>query len=261
MLSDTKARNLKPEEKRYRVADSDGLYLDISPNGKKHWLFRYTENGKRHWHSIGEFPMVSLREARDIRDEERRALFDGTPPNSTQCTTDDPEPIRTFSDVALEWHEKNIHRWTEKNARLNMRRLEIHVFPILGQQDIQDIKPKMILGVAQRLETATAIETSHRVVQICSQVFRYAIAREYCENDPTYALRGALTPVKPSHFASLTDPRDVSVLLRNIAAYPQPLIRMAMQFSALVFLRPGEVRHTAWSEFDWDKKELRIPGH
>ena len=257
MLTDTKVKNLKPSDKRYRVADVDGLYIDVPPVGKKHWLFRYTQDGKRKWISLGEFPMISLREARELRDQKRRALFDGVPLTELVCTTDE-EKIRTFEDVAHEWHEKNIHKWTEDHD-FPIRRLELHMFPAIGTLDIKTIKTKDLLRVVQHLEEDRHIDTARRVVQICSRVFRYAMSREYCENDPAYALSGSMIEAKVKHYASLTNPREVALLLRNIDSYPHPIVRCAMQFSVLVFLRPGEIRRAEWTEIDIDKKEMRVP--
>lgn len=253
-LSDTRARSLKPADKKYRTADTDGLYIEVSPNGKKRWVFRYTDDhGKRHWKTLGEFPMVGLREAREIRDRNRRKLFDGVP-----LEKEEPEAVPTFRTAALEWYKKNSRRWTEEYARINLRRLEMHVFPSIGDDRIADIKTKDILRIVHRIEESKTIDTSRRVVQLCSRVFRHSVICEYCESDPTYALRGALPPLEPKHLASLTDPKDVALLLRNIDAYPQPITRAAMQFSALTFLRPGEVRHAEWTEIDREKAEMRI---
>jgi integrase len=133
----------------------------------------------------------------------------------------------------------------------------MHVFPFVGEASLTDLKTKDMLSLAHRIEAKGTIETTRRVLQICSQVFRYAIACEYCEYDPTQNTRGALVTAKPGHFASLTHPADVALLLRSIDAYPQTIVRYAMQFSALTFCRPGEVRHAEWSEID--KNEWHIP--
>jgi integrase len=254
MLSDTKVKNLRPADTRKRHADSGGLYVDVQPNGKKTWLFRYTEKGKRHWHSLGEYPVVGLREARDLRDRARRQLFDGETPGTQ--TEEDAGTLK-FHDVALEWYEKNAMKWSEKTRNITIRRLEMHVFPFIGDSGMSELKPKDLLSVARRTEGMGAVETTRRVIQICGQVFRYAIACGHCEYDPTQPIQGALEPVRPGHFASLTRPADVAQLLRSIDAYPHAVVRYAMQFSALAFLRPGEVRHLEWAEIEGG--EIRIP--
>jgi integrase len=249
MLSDSKIRNIKPTDTRKRYADSEGLYIDVLPSGKKTWLFRYTRNGKRHWLSLGEYPMVGLAEAREMRNAAKRQIFDGMAPG-TKKTVD-------FNSISQEWYTRNSSKWSEKTKRITMRRLEMHILPFVGMLDIETIKSADILSIARRIEAKGTAETARRVIQICSQVFRYAIACEYCKYDPTQSIHGALMPASPGHFASLTKPADVALLLRSIDAYPQILVRCAMQFSALVFLRPGEVRHIEWSEIERD--EIHLP--
>ena len=254
MLSDTKVRSLRASSARKRYADAEGLYIDVQANGKKTWLFRYTDKGKRHWLSLGEYPMVGLREARELRDKAKRRLFDGESPGTQTKDSD----TQTFKDTALEWYTNNVQKWTAKNQTITIRRLEMHAFPLIGDTEISELKPRDMLAVARRIEALGAMETTRRVLQICGQVFRYAIACEYCEYDPTQPIHGALASFRPGHFASLTNPADVAQLLRSIDAYPHVIVRCAMQFSALVFLRPGEVRRAEWTEIDGN--ELRIPG-
>jgi len=251
MLTDAKIRNLKPSEKRQRVVDNEGLYIEVAVSGRKVWLFRYKQNGKQNWISLGEYPLISLREARELRDKAKRRIFDGLQPR------EEAEATHSFKAVTMEWLTKNTSRWTDE-TRMNMvRRLERHILPVIGHSDISELKTKDMLAVFRRMETAGITEMTHRMAQICSQIFRYAVACEYCEYDPTQAMRGALAPIKTSHFASITDPREVGLLLRRIDAYPQGVVRRAMQFSALTFCRPGEIRHAEWSEIRGD--EWRIP--
>jgi integrase len=254
MLSDSRVRGIKPSDGRKRYADSEGLYVDVQRNGKKTWLFRYTKDGRRHWLSLGEYPMVGLAEARERRNAAKRQLFDGIAPGTQEADAG----TRRFESVSLEWHAKNAQKWSEKTRTITIRRLEMHVFPFIGESEIAKIKTAELLALARRIEAKGSIETARRVVQICSQAFRYATACGYCEYDPTQALRGALAAAKPSHLASITKPAEVGQLLRAIDAYPQGIVRMAMQFSALVFARPGEVRHAEWAEIGGS--EWRIPG-
>jgi integrase len=253
MLSDSKVRGIKPSGGRKRHADSEGLYIDVQRNGKKTWLFRYTKDGRRHWLSLGEYPIVGLAEARELRNAAKRQLFDGIAPG----TQGGAAGTQSFESVSLEWHAKNAPKWSEKTRAIMMRRLEMHAFPFIGGKEIAKIKTAELLALARRIEAKGAAETTRKIVQTCAQVFRYAIACGYCDYDPTQALRGALAPVKPKHMASLTKPSDVAMLLRMIDAYPQPVVRYAMQFSAFTFCRPGEIRHAEWEEID--KNEWRIP--
>jgi len=259
-LSDTKIRNLKPTDQKYWTADSDGLYIEVVPSGKKRWVFRYSKDGKRHWKTLGEYPMVGLREARELRDQKRRMLFDGIPLKEEADTAEEPKRIPTFRDVALEWFDQLEQRLTSEKEKQTARgRIANHVLPYLGDRPINEIRPADVLEVVRILEKRGTLELAHRVHQTCSRIFRYAVAASICDRDPAADIKGAIMPVPKRHFASLTDPREVGLLMRNIDAYPQTVTRIALLFSALTFLRPGEVRHTAWDEFDWKSSELRIP--
>jgi integrase len=253
MLSDSKVRNLKPADKRKTYADAEGLYVDVLPTGKKSWLFRYTKDGKRHWLTLGEYPIVGLQEARELRNKAKRKLYEGLSPKEEEKPV-----IRAFESVAREWYEKNIQRWnSEKTRVVILRRLVSHVFAHIGNADISAVTSKDVLSLIRQIEERGTIETARRVIQLCSQIFQYAVACEYREYDPTQSIHKALAASMVKHLASLTKPSDVAHLLRSINAYPHPIVRYAMQFSALVFLRPGEVRHTEWSEIAGN--ELRIP--
>ncbi|MDR1943264.1 MAG: integrase arm-type DNA-binding domain-containing protein, partial [Synergistaceae bacterium] len=246
MLTDTKIKSARPSKKRYRIADMDGLYIEITPAGKKYWRFRSNENGKRNWHNLGEYPFVTLQQARELRDGKRHAL--PVAPKKHE---------ETFSQVASEWVKLHEQKLSNEKEKQNIRsRLNTHILPFIGDRNIAELNTVDILPLMQRLGNIGKYEMSRRVKQIISQVFRYGIMTGYCQNDPTYALRGFLDTPKSRHFASLTRPADVAQLLRSIDAYPQTIVRYAMQFSALTFCRPGEVRHAEWSEID---NEWHIP--
>ncbi|MDR1578920.1 MAG: integrase arm-type DNA-binding domain-containing protein, partial [Synergistaceae bacterium] len=201
MLTDSKVKTLKPADIRKRYADADGLYLEVFTNGTKIWEYRYTLNGKRKMMSIGEYPMVGIREARELRDQARRRLFDGEPAKESPA-----ESAHVFQAVAEQWRENNNIRWTEKTRDITRRRLEMYILPFLGDRELAEIKPAEILSLARRLEAKDEPETAHRIVQLCGQIFQYAVACGYCEFDPTQSIRRALVPVKVKHFASLTAP-------------------------------------------------------
>ena len=244
-LSDAKIRNAKAKDKRYQLADSDGLYLEVMTSGRKYWRYRYTSNGKRNWRTLGEFPYLGLREAREEREKIRRCVSLGLPFEDGSQS----EPL--FRDVAAEWHRRHpLNTW---------RTFELHILPLIGDKKVKDIKTQDVLNLLKRLVDIRSPTVLPKVKSLCSRVFRFAIVSGYTETDPTYALRGVLPTPPSSHLASLTDARDVALLLRNIDAYPNPVVRYAMQFSALTFLRPGEVRHAEWTEIDREKAEMRIP--
>jgi integrase len=188
-----------------------------------------------------------------MRDGMRGRVQSGLPAKEAKKTA---EP--TFRETAGQWHAA--HGQTLKNERDADRiwaRLELHVLPFIGDKEIKEVSAANVLEILNRLAGAEKFETASRVRIACSQIFRYAMAASLTEHDPTYAVRGAVITPKPGHFAALTRPADVGHLLHLIDAYPHPLVRHAMQFSALTFLRPGEVRHAEWAEIEGN--DLRIP--
>ncbi len=170
--------------------------------------------------------------------------------------------VNNFEAVAREWFDKNTHVWTKKHATTVIRRLELNVFPIIGNRPIKLVTAPELLEVLQKIESRGAIETAHRVKQICGQVFRYAIATGRGERDPSADLKGALTPVKPKSMAAITDPKKIGSLLRAIDGYDGQIMTMcALRLAPLTFVRPGELRHAEWLEIDLDNAEWKIPAH
>ncbi|MDP3279810.1 MAG: tyrosine-type recombinase/integrase [Nitrosomonas sp.] len=168
----------------------------------------------------------------------------------------------TFKAVALEWHAKTSKTWAETTATNIKRYLEKDIFPWLGNRVIRDIAAPELLAVLRKIESRGAHEKAQRCREYAGRVFRYAIATGRAERDPSGDLRGALTPVKVKHHASITDPKAIGALLRSISGFSGSYItKCALQLAPLVFVRPGELRHAEWVEIDFDKPEWRIPGH
>ncbi|MDR1134411.1 MAG: tyrosine-type recombinase/integrase [Synergistaceae bacterium] len=248
-LTDIKVKALKPREKRYQESDSDGLYIEVMTSGKKYWRLRYFKGGKRSWTTIGEYPATGLQEARERRNDLRKKLRDNIP------LIQQPG---LFSAIAEEWanaHESKLS--SEKYKKDIWSRLKSHILPFIGNKDITAISSLDIIPIITRLTEMHSFEMASRVRNICAQIFRYAISTGRAANDPTAALRGAIIAPPAKRLASLTNPVEVAQLLRSIDAYPQPIVKMAMQFSALTFCRPGEIRHAEWVEISGD--EWRIP--
>lgn len=255
MLTDIKARSAKPKKSKYMLTDIDGLYLEVRPTGLKTWYLRFKgEDGKRHWRTIGEYPIFGLADAR-AKAAELRKMDAGT-------LESDAKKI-VFKKAALEFFERYKQQTTsEKAQRITRRNLEMHIFPLIGEKPLRKITTKDIFAIIQRLESREAYETARRVVQLCSRVFKYAMMKEYCSADPCYPLKGEATRnmrrhVK--HFAALVEPHRIGTLMRQIDVYAQPVVKLAMKFSALTFCRPGEIRHAEWSEFDFERKFWLIP--
>jgi integrase len=222
----------------------------------------YRVNGKRKTLALGVYSDVSLKDARERRDEARKLLVNGIDPGET-CKAqkaDRAEDMNTFEAVAREWFAKYSPNWVASHANKIIRRLERDVFPWIGKRPIREINAPELLTVLRRIETRDALETAHRAMQNCGQVFRYAIATGRVERDPSADLRGALPPVKEKHYASITDPKTVRELLSAIEGYRGSFVtQCALKLAPLVFVRPGELRKAEWSEFNLEAAEWRFP--
>lgn len=264
MLSDTQIRSAKPTSKAVRLYDERGLYLEVTPSGGRWWRLKYRFDGREKLLSMGTYPDTSLKAARDKRDRARELLAQGVDPSDARRAERESkslEAVNSFEAVAREWHATvHVVKVSAGHAARTLIRLEQDVFPWLGSQTIGEIKAPQLLQTMRRIESRGAIETAHRALQACGQVFRYAIATGRAERDPTPDLRGALKPVLVQHMAAITDPQRVGQLLRAIEDYKgMPITRAALQLAPLVFVRPGELRKAEWSEFDLDARQWRIP--
>lgn len=260
-LSDTQIRNAKPAEKAIRLFDGSGLYLEISPAGGKWWRLKYRFGGKEKRISLGVYPAVGLKDARERRDAARRQLAAGVDPGSQRKAAKAAQLERaenSFEAIAREWYGRNAHAWTGKHGSRTLRRLESDMFPWIGGHPIADVTAPELLAALRRIEARGAIESAHRVLSTCGQVFRYAIATGRAERDPSADLRGALPPPKGRHFAAVTEPRRVADLLRTLDGYQGTFtVRCALRLAPLVFVRPGELRTAEWSDIDLDAAEWR----
>lgn len=262
-LTETQIKALKPGEKARKVADEKGLYLLVQPGGGKLWRLKYRVEGKEKLLALGAYPDVSLKMARERRDEARRLLADGIDPSehrkAHKASREDAQ-ANSFEAIAREWFTKMLPTWVSGHADKILRRLERDVFPWIGSKPIAEVSAPDLLAVARRIEARGRLETAHRALQNCGQVFRYAVATGRAERDPTGDLRGALPPTRENHMAAITDPVEVGALLRAIDAFRGTLIvQSALKLSALVFVRPSELRQAEWSEIDLEKGEWNIP--
>ena len=258
VLTASDVANAKPKAAPYKLADERGMYLLVQPTGARLFRFNYRRpgTGKRNTLALGVYPDVSLKQARERRDQARKLLADGIDPG-TQRQADKAAQraaaADTFEAIAREFIER---RLTEKSAvhRSNVqRRLERDVFPYLGKRPVSAITAPEILAVARKLETRGAMESAHRALGNIGQVIRYAIATGRTEFDPTPSLRGSLRPVNPRNMAAPTDPVAVGAILRALEAFQGgPVVQAAANLLPLVFCRPGELRTMKWADVDLD---------
>ena len=263
MLTERAIRNFKPQSKTKRLFDSGGLYLEVSASGNKWWRLKYRYAGKEKRLALGVFPRVTLKEARNARDDARRMLDKGNDPGQARKVEKAARSELTadsFEAVAREWFAKFSPNWAETHANKIRTRLETDVFPWLGSRPIRQITAPELLGVVRRIEGRGALDTAHRALLNSGQVFRYAVATGRAERDPSGDLKGALPPAKGKHYATITDPKAIGALLRAIDGYQgDHVTRCALKLAPLLFVRPGELRRAEWAEIDFDKAEWRLP--
>ncbi len=261
-LSDNSCKKAAATAKPRKLADSGGLFLYVTPSGAKVWRFDYRFGTKRRTLALGAYPDVSLRRAREKRDEARRLLADGIDPGEHRKAAKVERAERatnSFEAVAWEWFGKFSPRWAESHSSKIIRRLERDVFPWLGRRPIAELTPPEILAAMRRIESRGTLETAHRVLQSIGQVCRYAVATGRLVSDPTRDLRGALPPVKESHFPAFIDPVKVGELLRALDAFKGSFqVACALRLAPLLFVRPGELRKAKWADIDWDAQEWRF---
>ena len=261
-LTNTAIRNAKPGEKTKKLFDSKGLYAEISPKGGKWWRLKYRFGGKEKRLALGVYPDISLKEARERRDEARKLLAHGIDPSEHRKAAKAAQALRSansFEVVAQEWFAKYAPGWSAGHADRIIRRLERDIFPWIGGNAISEITAPKLLEVVRRIEDRGALETAHRALANCGQVFRYAVATGRAERDPSGDLRGALPPVRGAHFASVTEPDQVAGILKALDGYEGTLtVRCALRLAPLVFVRPGELRHAKWADIDLEAAEWRF---
>jgi integrase len=264
-LTDTFVRQVKhsgnPAGDKH--GDSRALYLLVKENGK-YWRVNYRIGGKQKTLALGVYPDVTLAVARQLRDDARKVLASGMDPMQAKRQARAAQVLATsstFEKMARAYLAKVAPNRTPSTLEKNTAWLERNVFPSLGALPISTITPRDVLAMLQKIEARGAIESAHKIKQLCGQVFRFAVASGLAERDVTADLRGALAAVPKAHYAAITDPVEVGALMRAIHAYGgHPYARAALKLSPLLFVRPGELRAAEWAEIDLDAGEWRIPG-
>jgi integrase len=262
-LTDTAIKNAKPGDKAARLFDGGGLYLEVSPAGGKWWRLKYRYSGKEKRLSLGVYPDVSLKDARQRRDDARKLLANDIDPSVNRKAikaTKSDMAANSFEVVGREWFTNKSPGWAASNADKIKLRLENDAYPWLGIRPIAEITAPELLKVLRRIEGRGAVESAHRMRNYCGQIFRYAIATGRAERDPSADLRGALATAVTEHRSAITSPLAAAALLRAIDGYQGALVtKCALRLAPLFFVRPGELRKAEWAEFDLDNAEWNIP--
>ena len=264
-LTDTQVRNAKPKDKTYTMADGDGMYLEIAPTGSKKWRMAYRQpNGKNTRLTFGSYPEVSLIEARAQRSVARKQRANDIDPSQFKRAEKQARQTaasHTFEGVARTWLEKTAANRAATTQEKITNWLQKDVFPYIGGLPVSAIKAVDVLHTVQRMEARNAIDSAHRVKQICGQILRYCTSSGLIERDVTVDLKGALSVAPKTHYAAITEPKQAGDLMRSIHAYQGHAYAVAaLKLSPLVFVRPGELRAAEWAEIDLDNAEWRIPG-
>ncbi len=262
-LTDVKVRNARPTGKVTRLSDSDGLYLEVRTTGAKIWRYRfYLPDGKDSRYTIGEYPAVSLSEARAERDRVRELVKKGVNPTDARRQNKElekAEAANTFKTVALEWIEKKRPTWTHGTCKQVESFLAINCYPAFGDKPIRDIAAHEILAVLRRMEQRGSVSSALKVRQWCSAIFCYAVATLRADNDPAAALKGAIIPLKTQNSRCLTSDELRKYFSAAIAYTGHPQTRYCLLLLPFVFLRQGELRGGRWSEMSFDEKLWTIP--
>src|SRR6185503_6114852 len=259
LLNEAKIRSARPQERAYKLFDERGLFMLVTPTGGRLWRFRYRLGGVEKLLTLGAYPDVSLKRAREKRDDARKLVADGVDP-SAKRQAERTAQADTFEAIATEWLNLQRTRLVAETVGILEARLRSYLYPYLGSRPISAVTAQELLGALRRVEARGKHETAHRVRSLAARIFRYAVATGRAERDVATDLRDALAPVKARNFAAILEPARVGELLRAIHAYQGHIVTgLALKLAPLVFVRPGELRAAEWSEFDLDGAEWRIP--
>ncbi|NQD85650.1 tyrosine-type recombinase/integrase [Enterobacter hormaechei] len=252
----------KPREKAYKLADGAGLYLEVVPSGSRYWRMKYRFNGKEKRMAFGVYPAVSLAQARALRDEAKKKLAEGIDPSfakKEEKLVRDVQLNNTFQEVALEWHGTKVSRWSEGYASDIIEAFNKDIFPYIGQQPVNEIKPLVLLNVLRRMESRGATEKAKKVRQRCCEVFRYAIVTGRAEYNPAADLTSAMSGHESKHYPFLTV-EELPDFFKALSGYTgSPLVVLAARLLILTGVRTGELRGAFWSEFELEKAVWKIP--
>jgi integrase len=260
-LTETRIRAAKPVERPYKLFDERGLFMLVTPPGGRLWRLRYRMHGREKLLTLGAYPDITLKRAREKRDEARKLIADGIDP-SAKRKAERGARSETFEAVATEWLELQSKALSAETISILGTRLKSFLYPYVGNRPMRAISAQELLGALRRIEARGRHETAHRVRALAGRVFRYAVATGRAPHDVAADLQHALAPVKARNFASLTDPARAGELLLAIDSYDgQPVTALALRLAPLVFVRPGELRAAQWPEFDLANAEWRIPAN
>ncbi|HGJ4323316.1 TPA: tyrosine-type recombinase/integrase [Salmonella enterica subsp. diarizonae serovar 61:l,v:1,5,7] len=255
-LNARQVETAKPKDKPYKMADGGGLYLLVKTNGSRYWRLKYRIDGKEKLLALGVYPDVSLADARAKRDEARKGIAGGIDPleaKKEQKVEREAQVKNTFQEIALEWHNMKVKKWSAGYASDILEAFNKDVFPFIGQRPIADIKPLELLNVLKKMEDRGATEKAKKVRQRCGEVFRYAIVTGRAEYNPAPELTSAMQGHESTHYPFLTT-EELPAFFKALAGYSgSELMVLAARLLIITGLRTGELRGALWSEIDTNK--------
>jgi integrase len=261
-LTDSTCRQAKPGEKAKKLADGQGLYLEITPTGAKYFRLKYRFAGKENRLSMGVFPTVTLKAARELAADARKMLSAGTDPSQARKAEKITRHIasaNTFEAIALEWHGVKKSGWSTSHADTTIERLKRDLMPWLGHRPLGELTPPEVLATLKRIEGRGTIETARRCRGYVSQIFDFAIATGRADTNPAKSLNAALKTAVGGKHPAIVEPKRFGQMLRDIYTYSgSNITRAALQIHALTFQRPNEIREMQWDEIDLDAAMWRV---
>ena len=260
MLTDTKIKSLKPKDKAYKLADANGLYIYVTTKGAKFWRQKYRINNREKLLSHGEYPFVSLSEARRIRDEARALIKQGKDPSITKKTLK-TDKLNSFEAIARQWHEKQTPDWSPNHTKKVIVSLEKDILPQIGSIPIKEVSTPILLDALRQIEKRGAYEQARRVAQRCDSVFNYAIAAGLLDYNPVQGIQKALKKPKKQNYNTI-EPKELPAFVEALKAVnAHPIVKLATEMLMLTFVRTGELIGAQWDEFDLENQLWEIPAH
>ena len=266
-LTEIAVRNAKPRGKGYSLSDGGGLLLLVKGSGAKSWALRYWVKGRERRSGLGKYPVISLTDAREMKNTFKRELAHGGDPQGQRKARREAaaraEAVKrtTLAKIAGEWYAQREPAWSISSRRSVGRMLDKYILPAMGKRPISVITAQELLTLFLGIEKESP-HAAHRSKGVTSQIFQFAVTRGEVNSNVVHSLKGALRQRQPTHHAAITAPKDVAALMRRIEKYRgSDVVRAALWFSLYTFQRPGEIRGAAWEEMDFAAKLWRIPGH
>lgn len=262
-LSDAAVRTAKPKEKPYKITDSGGLFLLVTPSGGKLWRFKYRFNGAEKLLALGVYPEIGLKQARERHNDAKKLLANGVDPSADkkrQALAATLSASNTFDSIAAEFIELKEREGLSQATLVKQKWFRSQMQAGIGDRPVAEIEPMEVLAALKIIEKRGNYETSKRCRAFADRIFRYAIITGRAKTNPAAGLGDALISGKVKHHAAIIDPKGVGELLRGIEAYEGSILtKLSMKMLAHVFVRPGELRHAEWSEIDFDRSVWLIP--